>query len=226
MKLGILKEKHYLEETMNITEGIFSRKSIRKFKNEPVKKEDIVACLEAACQAPSPKHQQNWHFVVIQNKELIQQLTKVVEKRHEEIASFAKDEKTKEKFMKLMRYYTLFKGAPVLVVVYAKPYFMIEEKILAGQNEMKAIIDAIQSTQSAAQAIGAAVENFLLKATDLGYGTCYMTGPSHAKKEIEALIGEKEGYELMSMVAMGVPVEETSEKPERLPIEEVVEFID
>lgn len=211
---------------MNITEGIFSRKSIRKFKNEIVKKEDIMACLEAACQAPSPKHQQNWYFVVLQNRDLIEQLTKVVEERHEQIASYAKDEKTKEKYMKLMRYYTLFKGAPVLVVVYAKPYFMIEEKILAGQEEMQEIIEAIKSTQSAAQAIGAAVENFLLKATDLGYGTCYMTGPSHAKKEIEALIGKREGYEMMSMIAMGVPVEETPQKPERSPMEEVVEFID
>ena len=54
------------------------------------------------------------------------------------------------------------------------------------------------SPQSAAQGIGAAVENILLAATEMGYGTCYMTGPTHAKKEIEELIGfEKEGYELM-----------------------------
>ncbi|MDO7203333.1 nitroreductase family protein [Paraclostridium bifermentans] len=29
--------------------------------------------------------------------------------------------------------------------------------------------------------MGAAVENFLLAATQMGYGTCYMTGPTHAK---------------------------------------------
>ena len=212
---------------MEIIEGIYKRKSIRKFKNEPVKKEDIIECLKAACQAPSPKHQQNWHFVVIQNKELIAQIAKVVEERHQEIAACAEDEKVQEKFMKLMKYYTLFKNAPVLVVVYAKPYFMIEEKILKSNKAKQEIIEALKSIQSAAQAIGAAVENFLLTAMQLGYGTCYMTGPAHAKKEVENLIGTvSEEYELMSMIAMGVPVEELPAKPERLELEQVVDFID
>ena len=212
---------------MEIIEGIYKRKSIRKFKNEPVKREDIIECLKAACQAPSPKHQQNWHFVVIQNKELIAQIAKVVEERHQEIAACAEDEKVQEKFMKLMKYYTLFKNAPVLVVVYAKPYFMIEEKILNSNKAKQEIIEALKSTQSAAQAIGAAVENFLLTAMQLGYGTCYMTGPAHAKKEVENLIGTvSEEYELMSMIAMGVPVEELPAKPERLELEQVVDFID
>ncbi|MBQ1273940.1 MAG: nitroreductase family protein [Cellulosilyticum sp.] len=212
---------------MEIIEGIYKRKSIRKFKNEPVKREDIIECLKAACQAPSPKHQQNWHFVVIQNKELIAQIAKVVEERHQEIAACAEDEKVQEKFMKLMKYYTLFKNAPVLVVVYAKPYFMIEEKILKSNKAKQEIIEALKSTQSAAQAIGAAVENFLLTAMQLGYGTCYMTGPAHAKKEVENLIGTvSEEYELMSMIAMGVPVEELPAKPERLELEQVVDFID
>ncbi|MBE6022103.1 MAG: nitroreductase [Cellulosilyticum sp.] len=212
---------------MNIIEGIYERKSIRKYTEAPVQKEDLMTCLKAACQAPSPKHQQNWHFVVIQNREMISQIANLVKARHESIAAYAEDEKTKEKFMKLMRYYTLFEGAPVLVVVYAKPYFMIEEKILKQEENMQEVIEAIKSTQSAAQAIGAAVENFLLTATHLGYGTCYMTGPAHAKKEIEALIGTvSESYEMMSMIAMGVPVESVSDKPERMPLEEVVTFID
>lgn len=212
---------------MDIIEGIYKRKSIRKFTDESVKREDIIACLNAACQAPSPKHQQNWHFVVIQNKELIKQIAKVVEERHQEIAACAEDEKVQEKFMKLMRYYTLFKNAPVLVVVYAKPYFMIEEKILKSDVAKQEIIENLKSTQSAAQAVGAAVENFLLAATQLGYGTCYMTGPAHAKKEVEKLIGTvSEEYELMSMIAMGVPVAGLPDKPERIPLEQVVDFID
>lgn len=212
---------------MELIEGIYKRKSIRKFTEEPVKREDIIACLNAACQAPSPKHQQNWNFVVIQNKDLIDQIADRVEASHKKITACADSEKLQEKFGKLMRYYTLFKGAPVLVVVYAKPYFMIEEKILENHESQKEIIQQIKGTQSAAQAIGAAVENFMLAATSLGYGTCYMTGPAHAKKEIESLIGTvPKEYELMSMIAMGVPVENTPDKPARLLLEEVVHFID
>ena len=83
------------------------------------------------------------------------------------------------------------------------------------------------SAQSAAQGIGAAVENFLLAATEMGYGTCYMTGPTHAKAELEELIGfEKTGFELMSMIALGVSEDETPAKPPRKSLEDVVTFID
>ena len=68
---------------------------------------------------------------------------------------------------------------------------------------------------------------FLLTATEMGYGTCYMTGPTHAKAELEELIGfEKPGFELMSMIALGVAADETPAKPPRKPLEDVVTFID
>ena len=58
---------------LNIIEGIYQRRSIRKYKNEVVKREDIVKCLEAAVEAPSPKHQQNWYFVVVEKKNSLKQ---------------------------------------------------------------------------------------------------------------------------------------------------------
>ena len=58
---------------------------------------------------------------------------------------------------------------------------MEEEKILRENNVGEDRIEVMKSTQSAAQGIGAAVENFMLAATAMGYGTCYMTGPAHAK---------------------------------------------
>ncbi len=104
---------------------------------------------------------------------------------------------------------------------------MIEYKILKENNAPKEVLDVLLSPQSAAQGIGAAVENILLAATEMGYGTCYMTGPTHAKSEIESLINfNKEGYELMSMVALGVPEENTPKQPPRKPLEEVITFID
>lgn len=212
---------------MNIIDGIYKRKSIRKYKNEQVPREDIVKCLEAAVEAPSPKHQQNWYFVVVEKKELINQMAQIVEESHKRIGEYAGNEKEKQKFMRFMSYYTLFKDAPVVVLVYAKPYVMIEEKLLRAGGVKEEVIERLKAPQSAAQGIGAAVENFLLAATELGYGTCYMTGPTHAKGEIEALIDVvKPEYELMSMIAMGVPAEETTDKPKRLPLEEVVTFIE
>lgn len=206
---------------------IYNRQSIRKFKDTPVPKEDIIELLKAATFAPSAKHQQNWHFVVLQNKDMINEMADIVTKSHEKIGELAKTEKDKKIHMSVINYYTCFKNAPVVVLVYGCEYKMIEYKILKENDAPKEILDTLVSPQSGAQSIGAAVENFLLAATEMGYGACYMTGPTHAKAELEELIGfEKTGFELMSMIALGVSEDDTPAKPPRKPLEDVITFID
>jgi len=206
---------------------IYKRKSVRKFKDVEVPREDILKMLEAAIEAPSPKHQQNWNFVVITSKELINKMAEIVAKSHEKIGEIAKTEKDRKIHMSVLKYYTSFKNAPAVVMVYSKPYDMIEYKILKENGATKEVLDVLVSPQSAAQAIGAAVENFLLAATEMGYGSCYMTGPTHAKAELEKLIGfEKPNYELMSMISVGIAEDNTPAKLPRKPLQEVVTFID
>lgn len=206
---------------------IYKRKSVRQFKDTVVPKEDILELLKAATYAPSPKHQQNWHFVVLQNKDVINEMAEIVRKSHENIGQLAKDEKDFKRHMSVINYYTCFKDAPVVVLVYSCEYKMIEYKILKQNNAPQEVLDVLVSPQSAAQGIGASVENFLLAASEMGYATCYMTGPTHAKSEIEKLIGfEKQGYELMSMISLGVAKEDTPAQPPRKPLEDVVTFID
>ena len=206
---------------------IYNRQSIRKFKDEPIPKEDIMELLKAATFAPSAKHQQNWHFVVLQNKDMINEMADIVTRSHEKIGELAKTEKDKKIHMSVINYYTCFKNAPVVVLVYGCEYKMIEYKILKENDAPKDLLEVLVSPQSGAQSIGAAVENFLLAATEMGYGTCYMTGPTHAKTEIENLIGfEKPGYELMSMIALGVAEDNQPQPPPRKPLEDVTTFID
>lgn len=205
---------------------IYNRKSIRKFKDVGVKEEDIIKMLDAAIHAPSPKNQQTWHFVVIENNQLINKIADIVTKNHINLAEMAKEEKQRKLMMNLLSYYTCFRNAPVLVVVYSKEYYMVEEKILRDNNASEDVINELKFPNSAAQGIGAAIENFLLAATELGYGTCYMTGPTHSKIEIEELINfAKEGYNLMSMMALGVAENDVPNSPPRKALEEVVTFI-
>lgn len=212
---------------MNVIDAIYKRKSIRKFKDQPVPKEDIVKLLEAAVQAPSAKHQQCWNFVVVTNKDMINKMADIVTESHEKLGQMAKTEKDQKIHMSVIKYYTCFRNAPAVVIVYGTEYKMIEMKILKDNNAPQEVIDMLESPQSAAQSLGAAVENFLLAATEMGYGACYMTGPTHAKAEIEELIGfNNPKFELMSMIALGVPEEDTAPKPPRKPLEEVVTFID
>lgn len=212
---------------MDNLEFIYKRKSIRKFKEGEIPKEDILKLLDAATQAPSPKNQQTWHFVVLQNRDIINKMAEIVTNKHIYLAEIAKEEKQRKLMMNTLPYYICFKDAPVVVIVYSKAYKMIEEDILKANNANKEVIEILKSTHSEVQGIGAAVENFLLAATAMGYGACYMTGPAHSKREIEELINfNKEGYELMAMISLGIPEEGTPKAPPRKPLDEVVTFID
>ena len=206
---------------------IYKRKSIRKFKDQEVPKEDLMEMLKAATYAPSAKNQQNWHFTVITNKDKIEEIAKVVADRHTEIADLAEEEKDRDNMNKFLKYYTVFKNAPVLVLFYAKSYKSIEYKILNDKPECKDLYDIAISSKSEIQTIGAAIENFLLAAANMGYGACYMTGPIHSKDKIYEVIGhdDSEG-ELMALVPVGVPEDKPAPQPNRFPLEDVVTFID
>lgn len=211
---------------MSNLEFIYKRKSVRDYKEGIVPKEDILKLLDAAVHAPSPKHQQNWHFVVVQNQDIINQMAEAVTESHTRIGSLARTEEEKNKYMATLPYYLNFKRSANAVLVYGKDYNSTEEKILRANHVSEVIIQSVLSPQAGAQAIGAAVENFLLAAAEMGYGACYMTGPSHAKDRIEDIVGfQKDGYQLMAIISLGIPAENTPEQPPRRPLEDVVTFI-
>ena len=52
---------------MEVIEAILSRRSIRRFKPEPLQEEHLKKILEAAQQAPSAGNKQPWHFIVVRD---------------------------------------------------------------------------------------------------------------------------------------------------------------
>lgn len=59
---------------MDAIEAILTRRSIRKFRKEPVTEEMLHAILQAAMFAPSARNQQPWHFVVVTSESLKREL--------------------------------------------------------------------------------------------------------------------------------------------------------
>lgn len=57
--------------------NIFKRKSIRKYLDKPVEQEKIELMLKAGMQAPSAANQQPWEFLVVTDKEKLQQLSEM-----------------------------------------------------------------------------------------------------------------------------------------------------
>jgi len=59
---------------MTVQEAILARRSIRKYSDRPVEPEKLKTVLEAARLAPSAKNEQNWLFIVVQDKEKLADL--------------------------------------------------------------------------------------------------------------------------------------------------------
>lgn len=59
---------------MDALEAILSRRSIRKYSKEAVPEELIDELLKAAMNAPSAGNEQPWHFVVIQDRKILDEI--------------------------------------------------------------------------------------------------------------------------------------------------------
>lgn len=56
---------------------IFARRSIRKYIAKPVSEKDIKTMLKAAMAAPSSSNRKPWHFVVVTDRQILDNLARV-----------------------------------------------------------------------------------------------------------------------------------------------------
>ena len=78
-------------EDMNILEIIKTRRSTRNFKEKGLEKEKLDQIIEAARYAPSGGNNQSSHFIVIQNKQFLDELANIAQ------VEFSNMEVTEEK---------------------------------------------------------------------------------------------------------------------------------
>lgn len=112
-------------------EVIFNRRSVRKYKDQPVETEKIQKLLRAAMQAPSAGNQQPWEFIVVQEKYNLKKLS--------EMSPYSK----------------LIADASLAFV------------LLANEERMK-------FPENWQQDMGAATQNILLEAVELGLGAVWL----------------------------------------------------
>ena len=63
---------------MEFYDVISSRRTIRDFQNESIDDEVIRRIVEAGMKAPTNDHMRDWHFIVINNKEVINKLLNII----------------------------------------------------------------------------------------------------------------------------------------------------
>lgn len=56
---------------MELLEGLLTRRSVRRYSDQPVSREDISDIIKYAMYAPSAKNCRPWHFIPTQRKEVM-----------------------------------------------------------------------------------------------------------------------------------------------------------
>jgi len=224
------------EKYVDVTDVLQGRRSVRAFIDEPVKKQDLEKMLETARMAPSGGNTQPWHFIVIQNREIISQMQSSIQKKIDEVSEALVREydvpakqipSLMESLKKTAR---ILEKTPVTIAVlvkfipglYYKPcaQYVMEKKGL-GFAEAQKYMGSVELLS-----VGAAIENLLLAAHSLGYGACWLRVPFMAKDELESLLEVRPPRELIALVPVGVPAPEASPpQRERKRIEEITTFL-
>ena len=62
---------------MDILTAIYTRRSVRRFTHEPLSDKDLETLLRAAMQAPSADNGQPWHFIVINDRVLMDKIPSI-----------------------------------------------------------------------------------------------------------------------------------------------------
>ena len=180
---------------MDVFEAITTRRSIRKYKPDPVSDEALNAVLEAALLAPSWKNCQCWHFVVVKDADI-----------KESVADCLAAGKSFENPGK-----KAVKQAPILIVACAE----------TGKSGMNAGEYATDKGDWFMYDTALAMANLSLAARALGLGTVHL-GLFDAAKAGE-MLGVPEPFKVVSMTPLGYPDEAPGDVP-RKALNEIVSY--
>ncbi len=182
---------------MDTMAAIAARRSIRKFKDEPIPRDKLDAVLAAASLAPSGKNRQPWRFVVV-GADRRPEMIGLMRSGIEESKSQGRPTGSAEWTVKVME------GAPVTVFIFNPEGF---QPWLP--HDIGRMFDDVVNIQS----IGAAIQNMLLAAQDLGLGSLWICDVFSAYGELQAWLGEK--GEMIAAVSLGYADEAPEARPRK-----------
>jgi len=191
---------------MDVSEAIKKRRSIRKFKPNPIPEEKIRLLLESARLAPSGTNTQPWRFIVV------------------------KDDDTKRELQEAAHNQRHIKSAPVIIVCCADLKAFkefperVDELIESGalpERTREVFIPYLKKGMStvtkdalmiaAAANVAIAVEHIVLQAVEIGLGTCWVRW--YEDNKIKEILDIPKHVEVMALLPVGVPDEEPSQRP-------------
>jgi nitroreductase len=214
-------------ETQALEMLIKSRRSIRKWKKDPVSEDVLKKAVELATWAPNGGNYQGWQFVAVTNKEVIQKIGDAVQSVVDRISTWPEAAQHREDVERYKKSASFYRNAPALIGVFIGQYQTFFDQILLKREsidrEAKEILEFRRSAPTSIQSASAAVTTMLLAFHQMGLGAIWLAGPLQAKREIEKMLKGPANMSLVCLVAAGYPDE--SPQKDRKPVDQVLTFI-
>ena len=184
-----------IDATDIILKNIYSRRSVRSYLHKDVPDEALKEIIKAGTYAPTAVNKQPWRFVVIKNRDLIEQYGDRARKLWLENNKDPKDSHLIE-LTRMMAHenFKIFYGAPALVLVFAHP-------------------EAFSPIQDCALA----AENMMLAGRALGLGSCWigLAIPLGSDEQFLKDMEVPENYRLIAPLIFGYPKKADVKGPDR-----------
>lgn len=180
-----------LEQT--IFETILGRRSVRSYAPRKVEGSVLKTLLEAAVWAPTAMHKEPWGFVIVQNQELLQNLSNVAKPLFiEELRKTG----TREDILKNTAG-NLFYDATTLIIICAR------------QNGHMPTADCWM-----------AAENLMLAACAMNLGSCVIASalPAMCLPDVKVTLGIPAEFTAVAPIIIGYPKTETPPSTRKAPL--------
>jgi coenzyme F420-0:L-glutamate ligase/coenzyme F420-1:gamma-L-glutamate ligase len=191
---------------------LLTRRTIRRYRPDPVPEDTIRRILEAAHAAPSAHNSQPWRFVVLRNPEGRRLLA---ERMAEAYARDAKADGRPDEAVRARNKRSIMRicEAPLAVLALADEGCLPPD---AGRRETGERLLLVQSVAAAAQ-------NLLLAVHAEELGACWICAPAFCPQTVRQALGLPEGWTAQALVLIGYPAE-TPEDHEKRALDEVVQW--
>ena len=143
---------------MDTRQALLTRRSIRRYKPDPIPEADLKEILEAGLYAPSAINLQHWYFVAVRDPEIMKDLRGIMGGVVEKFTPVLEQRfsRNPEQVGITNKFLSTLGGAPVCVLAFLlKPDY--------------------PDRDGAMQSVSAAIENLLLAAWDKGIGSCWLS---------------------------------------------------
>jgi len=216
-------------ENVELSKLIKTRRSIRLFQDKPVSEALLLQAIETATWAPNGGNAQNWRFFVIMDKQLINSVADAIQAGMKTIMSWPEMANVGPAGGRPGNPQpgSPLTTAPVLIAVASvrSPNPMVDAMIKRANTDPKAkqMLEGLRAIAPGVQSTSAMVAYLMLMLHQMGLGSLWMTGPLHAKAEIEKLLKIPVGMDVVTLVPVGYPAENPAK--DRKPVSEVCQVI-